>query len=107
MNFAKKSNESWLLSVTTDSDLTGRVDKAKLIVKKGKEEADADAVINQEVDVTDPAVFDVLFTVPSATTHPLDGQYFYEVWAYNTAKTDAILCDEGVVIFSNPLLDAL
>jgi hypothetical protein len=107
MNFIKKANESWLLNVATDVNLTGRVNKSRLIIKKNKEDADNDAVFSQEVTVSDPAAFSVLFTVPSATTHEFDGQYFYEVWTYNTAKTDAILCDEGTVVFENPILDEL
>jgi hypothetical protein len=105
MNFTKKSNESWLLTVTTDTDLTGRANLAKLIIKKNKEDTDANAKFSHEETVTNPAIFSVSFIVPTTDTHTMDGEYFYEVWTYNTGKTDALLCDEGTIVFNNPLLD--
>ena len=109
MNITLKSNESWLLNLVEEdgADLTGRVNKARLVVKRNKEDIDTDAVVNQEVAVTDPSAFDVLFNVPPSVTHDLDGQYYYEVWAYLNDKSDAIFCDDGTVIFTNPLLDIL
>ena len=107
MKITKKANESWRLNVTTDQDLTGRVTKAKLIIKKNKDDIDLAAVFSEEITVSNPAVFSALFLVPATTTHTLDGLYFYEVWTYNTEKTDAIICDEGTVSFNNPILDTL
>ena len=107
MDFTKKANESWILTVTSVTNLTGRADKARLIVKKNKTDMDADAKVNQEVAVADPAAFNVVFTVTPTVTKDLDGQYFYEVWAYKTDKSDAIFCASGMITFTNPLLDTL
>lgn len=105
--YKKKSNESWLLTVTTTTNLTGRVNNARLIIKKSVNDSDANAKFSEEVAVTDPAAFSVLFTVPASTTHGLSGLYFYEIWTYKTDKSDAILIDSGTVEFSDPLLDTL
>ena len=107
MNIIKKSNESVVLTVTTDVDLTGRSNSARLIIKTLKTDSDASAVYDDEETVNNPAAFSVTFTVPPSVTHDLSGKYYYEVWTYVTDKSDALLCDEGTMTFHDPILNDL
>lgn len=107
MIFIKKIKQRWLLQVTSPDDLTGVFTKARLIVKENEDDPDVDAVHDEEIDISDPAAMDVTFELTTTTATDLDGTYYYEVWAYNTDKTKAVLTDSGTIKYVSSILITL
>ena len=106
-DFIKKAGQAWRLNFTTSTNLTGRAQSARLIVKKNPTDADSSAVIDKTVSVSDPANFSVTFNVLPSETKPLLGVYYWEAWTFLTNKTDALPCASGTVKFEDPLLDTI